>query len=132
VVDSSNARGKVLLVLFWTSSTDQAKRDLPELVKTYQKYHANGLELIGVSLDSDKAALEAFLKDNPLPWAQIYEPGGMDGRLANEFGIISMPTMILTDAEGKVVTRGIRTSAELEKQLEKLGLDRSAATARGR
>jgi thiol-disulfide isomerase/thioredoxin len=130
-VDSSSvARGKLLLLEFWATWADPAKRDLPELVKTYQKYHSKGLEIIGVDLDNDKASLEAFLKDNPLPWSQIFEPGGMDSRLANEFGIISLPTMLLVDGQGKVVTRSIRTAAELEKQLEKLGVERAPATAR--
>jgi thiol-disulfide isomerase/thioredoxin len=129
VVDTSAARGKVLVIEFWATWADPAKRDLPELVKTYQKYHAKGLEVIGINLDNEKTTLEGFLKDSPLPWSQVFEPGGMESRLANEYGIISVPTMILVDAQGKVLTRSIRTAAELEKQLEKLGMDGGAATA---
>ena len=79
-----------------------------------------GFEIVGVSLDADKAAVESFLKDSPLPWSIIHEPGGMDSRLADEFGIISLPTMILTDASGKVVNRNIRTAAELDRMLERM------------
>ena len=73
-----------------------------------------------MSLDNDRADLDSFLKENPLPWPQIFEPGGMDGRLSTEFGIISLPTMILVDSQGKVVNRNIRTAAELDRQLEKI------------
>ena len=53
-------------------------------------------------------------------------------RLATEFGIIALPTMILVDPQGKVVNRNIRTAAELERQLEKLvaGKDGVALEAR--
>ena len=43
----------------------------------------------------------------------------MDSRLAIDYGIISLPTMFLVDAQGKVVNRNLRIG-ELEKQLEKL------------
>ena len=73
-----------------------------------------------MSLDSEKSELDAFLKENPIAWPQVFEPGGMDSRLATEFGIISLPTMILADGQGKVLNRNIRTAAELERQLEKV------------
>ena len=73
-----------------------------------------------MNLDNDRRDLDAFLKETPLPWPQIFEPGGMDSRLAVEYGIISLPTMILVDAKGKVLNRNIRTAAELDRQLEKV------------
>ncbi len=44
----------------------------------------------------------------------------MESRLATEYGIISLPTMILVDPEGRVANRNIRTAAEVEKQLDKI------------
>ena len=96
-IDASQYRGKTLLVAFWATWAEPVKRDLPELTKLYQKYRSQGLEVVGVSLDNDRKDLDQFLKDNPLPWTQIFEPGGMEGRLAGEFGIISLPTMFLID-----------------------------------
>ena len=96
-----------------------ARADLPDLVKVYEKHKAEGFEVLGVALDNDRASLDDFLKSNPLPWSQIFETGGMESRLATEYGIISLPTMILVDPQGKVVNRNIRTAAELAKQLEK-------------
>ena len=101
--------------------------------KVYQKHHDEGFEILGISLDNDRADLDAFLKETPLPWPQVFEPGGMEkNRLATEFGIIALPTMILVDPQGKVVNRNLRTAAELERQLEKLvaGKDGVALEAR--
>ena len=129
-IDSTQYRGKVLLVAFW-ATFESVKRDLPELNKVYQKYRNNGFELIGVNLDSERRDLDAFLKENPLPWPQVFEPGGMESRLAIEYGIISLPTMILVDAQGKVLNRNIRTAAELERQLEKVLAAKDSGIALG-
>ena len=55
-----------------------------------------------------------------MAWPQIFEPGGIDSRLATEYGIISLPTMFLIDGQGKVVNRNLRTASEVERQLDKL------------
>jgi thiol-disulfide isomerase/thioredoxin len=119
-LDASKYRGKTVLVTFWASWADPVRRDMPELLKLYQKYHGKDFEIIGVDLDNERADLDAFLKENPLPWPQIFEPGGIEkSRFATEYGIIALPTMVLVDAQGKVVNRNIRSAAELERQLEK-------------
>ena len=63
--------------------------------------------------------LNAYLGENPLPWPQIFEPGGLDSRPANVFGILTVPTMILVDQQGKVINRGI-SAADVEAELKKL------------
>lgn len=129
-ISTSSFKGKTLLVTFWASWADPVRRDLPELVKLYQKYHGKDFEIVGVNLDNDRAELDAFLKETPLPWAQIFEPGGIEkSRFATEFGIIALPTMVLVDSSGKVVNRNIRTSAELERQLDKVLAGKSAGVA---
>ena len=111
-------RGKPLLVVFWTSLSEGDQREMKEIAALREKLGAKGFEVLGVSLDDDRAALDAFLKANPMPWATIHEPGGMDGRLANEMGVISTPTMILLDSKGQVANRRIKRAAEVEKALE--------------
>lgn len=127
---ASQFKGKTLLVTFWASWADPVRRDLPELVKLYQKHHGKNFEILGVNLDNEREELDTFLKDNPLPWAQIFEPGGIEkNRFATEYGIIALPTMVLVDAQGKVVDRNIRSAAELERQLEKLLAGKEAGVA---
>ena len=119
-LDASAFRGKTVLVTFWASWADPVRRDLPELLKLYQKYRGKDFEIIGVDLDNERTDLDAFLKENPLPWPQIFEPGGIEkSRFATDYGIIALPTMVLVDPQGKVVNRNIRSAAELERQLEK-------------
>jgi peroxiredoxin len=131
-IDTTQARGKSVLVVFWASWGGQSvRREIPDLVKLGEKFRGKNLEVIGVSLDNDKAELEAFLKDQQVPWPQIFEPGGIDSRLATEYGIISLPTMFLIDGQGKVVHRNLRTASEVERQLDKLVSQKPAGVALG-
>ncbi len=120
-IDAARYKGKTLLVTFWASWADPVRRDLPELLKLYQKYKGKDFEILGVNLDNERTDLDAFLKEYSLPWSQIFEPGGIEkSRFAADYGIIALPTMILADPQGKVVNRNIRSAAELERQLEKV------------
>ncbi len=120
VVDSAQFREKPVLFVFWASWSAPVKQDLPDLIKVYDKYHARGLQIVGVNLDNDRAELDAFVKENRIEWPQIFEPGGMDSRLAIDYGIILMPTMFLVDSQGKVVNRNLRTAAQVDRLLEKM------------
>ncbi|WZO96765.1 thioredoxin-like domain-containing protein [Isosphaeraceae bacterium EP7] len=119
-VDLARFKGKTVLVTFWATWSGDVKRETPELLKVYEAHKAQGFEIVGVNLDTEKADLEAFLKEVPTPWAQIFEPGGLEGRLAQEFGIFALPTMILVSPEGKVINRGMRLVSQVEAQLDKV------------
>jgi thiol-disulfide isomerase/thioredoxin len=125
-IDTAKYRGKTVLVVFWASWATPVKDTLPGLIKAQQKYQDRGLEIVGVNLDNERGDLDAFLKANPLAWPQIFEGGGMETRLAIEYGITSVPTMFLIDAQGKVVSRNLRTATEVEGQLDKLLADQKS------
>ena len=72
-----------------------------------------------MSLDGDVKDLNNYLVTAKLPWPQIYEPGGLDSRPANQLGILTLPTMILIDQQGKVVSRNIQVT-EIEGELKRL------------
>ena len=119
-VDTAKLTGKTYAVVFWSSSIDASRLGMPEIAKLQAKHKAKGFEVISIALDSDAAKLGEYLKENPLPFPTIFEPNGLDGRLAVEFGIMSMPTMFLVDAQGKVLFRAVRSPADLDVKLEKI------------
>jgi thiol-disulfide isomerase/thioredoxin len=118
LIDLAKTRGKVVLVQYWATWSEPAKVDMAKLKELFSKY-GSSFTIIGVNLDNSVGDLNAYLKENPLPWAQIYEEGNLDSQPANALGILTVPTMILIDQQGKVVSRNI-TVADLEPELKKL------------
>ncbi len=117
-VDLAKYRGRVVLLQFWATWCEPCKRDMPLLKDLLSKY-GRSFAVIGVSLDHSRQSLDAYLVENRLTWPQVFEEGGLDSRPANQLGILTLPTMILVDAEGRVVNRNVQTT-ELEEELKKL------------
>jgi thiol-disulfide isomerase/thioredoxin len=115
-VSSDGYKGKVVLVTFWATWCAPCKEDLPALKKLYARYHAQGLEIVGVSCDNDGQELVKFMGQNrDMPWPQMFDasqPGWH--ALANQYGINQIPAMFLSDR------KGILRSAEARDRLEKL------------
>jgi len=118
-VSVSAERGKVVLIHYWATWCEPCKQDLSLLKDMLAKYGQDKLALIGVNVDSRRADLDAYLAENPLSWPQLYEAGGMDSHLATELGILTLPTMILIDADGNVVRRDLHAT-EVDRELRKL------------
>ncbi|MGD0654844.1 MAG: thioredoxin-like domain-containing protein [Thermoguttaceae bacterium] len=117
-VNLANFRGKIVLIQFWTTHSDQAKSDMAMLKDLIAKY-GRSLTVIGVSVDNSRKELDAYLSSAKLTWTQVFEEGGLDSPPANQLGILTVPTMILVDQQGKVVNRNIQT-AEIEAEVKKL------------
>lgn len=108
-------KGKYVLVHYWATWAEPCIADLEDIQDLIAKY-GKGFTAVGVSLDSKQEDLMTFLKSNRLSWPQVFEPGGLDSRLANEMGVLTLPTMILVDQKGNVIHRNIHIN-ELEKEL---------------
>ena len=117
-VSLANFRGKVVLIQFWTTNSDQAKSDIATLKELIAKY-GRSFAVIGVSVDNSRKELDSYLAQAKLPWTQVFEDGGLDSRPANQLGILTVPTMILVDQQGKVLNRNIQV-AEIEAELKKV------------
>jgi len=108
-VDLADLRGKVVLVDFWATWCPPCVEEAPSLVETYERFKGQGLEIVGISLDSDKGALEKFTVENKMTWPQFFDGKGWDSEMAKRFNIKSVPTMWLLDREGKLVDPSPRT-----------------------
>jgi thiol-disulfide isomerase/thioredoxin len=112
-------RGQVVLIHYWATWCEPCKQDMTVLRKLQAKYGRAGFSLVGVNVDNEQRDATAFLNSTRLPWPQLFEEGGLDNRLATELGILTLPTMILIDKQGRVVSRNISTG-ELDAELTKL------------
>lgn len=115
-------KGKVVLIDFWATWCGPCVRELPNVLKAYEKYHPQGFEIIGISLDQDETKLKDFIKEKNMPWQQYFDGKGWNSKLGSKYGIQSIPATWLLDGEGKIIDsnlRGEALEAALAKALEK-------------
>lgn len=92
-------RGKVVLLNVWATWCHPCRDEIPELQAIHEKYAARGLELVGVSVDTESAdaAIEAFMRDFRMTYPVWRDPGE---RVSAQFHIVGVPATFLIDREG--------------------------------
>jgi thiol-disulfide isomerase/thioredoxin len=104
--DQRTLAGKVVLLDFWATWCGPCVAEMPNIRAQYEKYRDRGLEVVGVSLDEDRAAAAAFVEEKGLTWPVICgtgEQSGWDQPLAARYGISGIPTMFLIGRDGNVI-----------------------------
>jgi thiol-disulfide isomerase/thioredoxin len=117
-VDLSKLRGKIVLLDFWATWCPPCVAETPNVVAAYTKYHDKGFEIVGISLDQSKGALQKYVADNKMPWPQYFDGKGWDSAVGTRFGIDSIPAMWLIGKDGVIATQDGRD--DLDGQIGKL------------
>lgn len=115
----TQAKGKIVLVHYWATWADPCKPDLATIKSLQSKYGKEGFYPIGVNLDTNAKDAMDYVRQEKLSWPQLYEQGGMDGSLATDLGVLTLPTMILVGKDGRVLNRNVN-AGELDAELKKL------------
>ena len=119
-IELSSLEGKPFILMFWTITEPSQKMFNNDLKELYKKYRSSGLEIYQVSLDEDKTAWAAAVKDQQLPWISVCDGKGAASPAVIAYNLITVPTMFVFNAKGDIVASGNLTSAgEIENAIRK-------------
>jgi peroxiredoxin len=102
--------GKVVLLDFWATWCVPCVRETPNIAAAYDKYHAQGFDVVGVSLDLEGAddRLAAFTKEIKMPWPEIYDGKFWGSAVPTQYGIRALPHAFLVDGDtGLILADGM-------------------------
>lgn len=114
-------KGKYVLLEFWASWCGPCRADIPHLKDVYERYHPEGFEVIGVSMDEDKEEWLKAIEEEQLPWLQVSDLKAFEGELSDLYNFKGIPTCVLIGPDGKIITRNMRGSWMDKKLIELYG-----------
>ncbi|HAH24676.1 MAG TPA: alkyl hydroperoxide reductase [Prolixibacteraceae bacterium] len=115
----SSLRGKVVLIDFWASWCGPCRKENPNVVKLYQKYHGKGFEILGVSLDKSKDEWMKAIQQDQLSWLHVSDLQFWQNTAARLYSVNSIPQSFLLDKDGKIIAKGLN-SEQLDAKLNEM------------
>ena len=115
----SDLKGKYVLIDFWASWCGPCRKENPNVVKAYGKYHDKGFEILGVSLDQKKESWLKAISNDQLTWKHVSDLKYWQNEVGVLYGVRAIPQNFLLDPAGKIIARNLRSEA-LETKLAEI------------
>lgn len=117
---SKYGKGKTVVLDFWASWCPDCRKDAPEVVRLYEKYHQYGIEFIGISMDTDVEAWKKAIEKYGIAYPQVSELKKFkETGIAKAYGIKWIPSMVVVGPDGQVKLSTVLTY-KLDKYLKEL------------
>ena len=111
----SSHKGKVIYLDFWASWCGPCRKSFPWMNNIQEKYQQQGLVIISVNVDNNKALADKFLAEIPANFTVFYDP---KGKVARQFKLKGMPSSYIIDRSGKVVSAHVGFSQRLLRSIQ--------------
>lgn len=115
----SDLKGKYVLIDFWASWCGPCRKENPNVVRVYEKYHDMGFEILGVSLDQNQKAWLNAIEQDGLRWKHVSDLKYWGSAVVPEYQIKGIPLTYLVDPEGNIIGKNLR-GASLEQKLAEI------------
>ena len=107
-VTMSTVKGKIKIIDFWASWCGPCRLNNPALKALYEEYHPKGLEIIGVSLDTNKANWEKAIEKDGLTWINVSSLKGWNCDVVRLYNITGVPSVLVPDENNNIIATGLR------------------------
>lgn len=111
-------KGKYILLDFWASWCGPCRREMPNIVKAYNKYKDKGFDIVGIAVDDNREAWVKALSELHMPWHQMSDLKHWDSAGVKAYGIMGIPHTVLIDPHGIIIARGLQGKSLHQKLAE--------------
>ena len=116
MISLHGVKAKVKILDFWASWCGPCRAENPNMRNIYKKFHDKGLEILSISLDSDKEAWIKAIAADEMTWKHACELG--NGKIVRDvYYVFAIPHIFVLDENNKIISEGMR-GEELEKFIE--------------
>ncbi len=100
----SDYRGKVLFLNFWATWCPPCRAEIPDFIEAYSQESANGLEILGISLDTrGKEVVRAFVEKYEINYPVVLESRQKTDKIVNDYQPGEyIPATIIIDKSGRI------------------------------
>lgn len=108
-ITMSTVKGKIKILDFWASWCGPCRLNNPKLKSLYEEFHDKGLEIIGISLDTDKEAWIKAIEKDGLGWINVSSLKGWKGcDVARLYNVKVVPSLFILDEDNNIIATGLR------------------------
>ncbi len=115
-IDTSSYTGKVVLINFWAAWCTPCAEEIPQFIALQDKYRAQGLQVLGISMEDRDSALRDFYRKHKMNYPVV---AGSE-KIAEAYGgILGLPTSLLIGRDGRIRAKysGLADFAKLEQEI---------------
>lgn len=120
MVTMSHVKAKIKIVDFWASWCGPCRLNNPALRQLYEEFHPKGLEIIGVSLDTNRASWKKAIDKDGLSWINVSSLKGWKCDIVGIYNVKGIPALFVLDENNNIIATGLKGDKLREFLMERL------------